>query len=177
LSLAGPARPSQVARARLRRLTSGPHLPATARVRARTLSLPLSLSLPGGPDLSVPNHPRSWPLSLAAQWDLDISVDCPVCRSPSLVYEPRLSATPLFPNLPLAVSVVDAPTTAHFPAMTSAPKPFYAAHAHSLPSLSCALSRAPSPSLSLYARSRGTSPKDRRRFVAIAVRPSRPLPR
>jgi hypothetical protein len=38
----------------------------------------------------------------------------------------------LFPNLPPALSIVDAPTTARFPATSHVPKPFSGARAHSL---------------------------------------------
>jgi hypothetical protein len=72
------------------------------------------------------------PLSLAARWDLAVSVDRTFARSPSLVCGPRLSVTPLFPNLLPTLSVVDAPMTTCFLATTLAPEPFSAAHAHAL---------------------------------------------
>jgi hypothetical protein len=103
---------------------------------AHTLSLPLSLPLPGGTGLSAPIRPRMRPLSLAARWDLPVSDDRPFARSPSLVYGPRLSATTPFPNLPPALSVMDAPTTARFPAMPHTPGAFLEpVPTHSLPSL------------------------------------------
>jgi hypothetical protein len=51
---------------------------------------------------------------------------------------PRWSADPAYQPLPSSLtfrpcSLVDAPTTARFPATTPAPEPFSAAHAHSLP--------------------------------------------
>jgi hypothetical protein len=99
LSLARP-------RARSRRLTGGPHLSATARVRARALSLPLSLLLYGGTGLSA--RPLVRTLSLS-----------PSCCTP-------------FPNLPPALSVVDAPMTRVSRPLPHAPEPFSGARTHSL---------------------------------------------
>jgi hypothetical protein len=100
-----------------------------------------------------------------------------VCRSPSLVRGPRLSATPLFPNLPPALSVVYSPMTTHFPATTLALEPFSAAHAHSLTPLAQLRLQLNSLTLSLCTCARGTPPKVRRCSVAVVERPSRPLPR
>lgn len=130
---------------RPRRLIGEPHLSATT---AHVLPLPLSLPLPGGTDLLASIRPRMRPLSLAARWDLPVSADRPFARSPSLVCGPRLSATAPFPNVPLALSVVDAPMTARFPTTSPAPEPFSGVRAHSLPSPSYAPSQTPSLSCS-----------------------------
>jgi hypothetical protein len=120
--------------------------PASAHARSLSLS---PFPLPDATDLSAPTHPRSWPLSLAAWWDIPVSADRPFARSPSLVYGPHLSATPLFPNLLPALFVVDAPTTARFLAMTLTPEPFSAAHAHALTPLAQLRSHLNSLALSL----------------------------
>jgi hypothetical protein len=151
--------------------------PASDRPRPCTISLSLSpFPLSSGTDLSAPTHPRSWPLLLADRWDLPVSADRPFARSPSLVYGPRLSATPLFPNLLPTLSVMDATTTTRFPAMTLAPKLFSAAHAHALTPLTQLHPQLNCLALSLALRTRpwnsdeGSPPfRDHRRVFAASV--------
>jgi hypothetical protein len=91
-------------------------------MRLHTLSLSLSLPLPGGPGLSAPNSSaRAFFLSLSHGTSLS-AVDRPLLCA-SLVRGPRLSATLLIPNLPPAHSAMDAPTL-----RISRPPP----HAHDL---------------------------------------------
>jgi hypothetical protein len=71
---ASPTRPSQAARAPASSDRWTPS--ASDRLRPRTRSLSLSpLPLPSGPDLSALTRPHSWPLSLAARWDLPVSAN------------------------------------------------------------------------------------------------------
>jgi hypothetical protein len=132
---------AQLGRPRPRRLTGGPHLPATAHIRARALSLPLSLPLPGRPDLSAPNRSHGLPLSLAARWDLPVSVDCPFAA------HPRWSTDPAYQPLPS--SLTSRPCSSSwmrqrpriFRPRPTCPSPFlHPTPTHSLPSPYCALS-------------------------------------
>jgi hypothetical protein len=87
---------------------------------------------------------------------------------------PRLSATLVFPNLPPALSIVDTPTTTRFPAMTSAPEPFSAAHAHSLTPLAQLRPQPSTLALTLALRARpwnsaeGSPPFCGRRRASVA---------
>ena len=137
VSPAGPARARAPARRTLARAHSSP-LPLAAQwgrpidAEPSALVATLARCSVGPPSQHLAAH---LPLTLAG-------------------HGPHLSATPLFPNLPPALSVMDAPTTACFPATTSAPEPFSAAHAHSLTPLA-QLRPQPStlaPSLALRAR-------------------------
>jgi hypothetical protein len=66
-----PARACAPAPAHQPSLTGGPHL----SVPSRACSLfPLPLSLRSGADLSTSNRPRPWSLSLAARWDIHVSI-------------------------------------------------------------------------------------------------------
>jgi hypothetical protein len=166
------------ARARPRRLTGGPHLPATALIHACTFSL-LSHPLPGGLGLSAPIRSRPHVLSLAAQWTPSISVDRPFTNPLSLPRGPHPSDP--VPNLPprprcgrAHVLAVDEPTSAQFPATSARPCPFRAhtplAH---FPMLICALIRALLPSLSPCAHP-GSSAAAHRSPPSVLWPPSNP---
>jgi hypothetical protein len=142
-------------------LTGGPHLSATI---AHALSLPLSLPLHGGTILSSPIRPCTRPFSLATRWALYISVDRSFAHSPSLAYEPHLSATTPFPNLPPALSVVDAPTTRISWPLPHALEPFSRAHTHSLAPLSQLRPQPNTLPLSRTTRAPWSSPVVRRLF-------------
>jgi hypothetical protein len=106
----------------------------------------------------APTRPR--PLSLAGRWDLSIDVDRPFALSPSLVCRPHMSATPLFPNLPPTLSIMDALTTTCFPATTLTSKPFSVAHTHSLAPLAQLRPQLNSLALCLTLRTRPWNPAE-----------------
>ena len=118
------------------------------------------------------------PLLLAAWWDLPVSADRPFARSSSLVCGPRLSATAPFPNAPLALSVVDAPMTARFPATSPVPEPFSRVRTHSLTPLAQLRPQPNSLALSLALHTRPwSSDVIRLRSVAVVEHLLRLLPR
>jgi hypothetical protein len=127
----------------------------------------------GGPRMSAPTRAPSLPLSLAAPWSRSGgAVLSPACSLLSLSYRPHLSARPQLP--------------AHDPPQWTRPRPRIlrprpsvcalfeprALLAH-LPSLTCALSRTPSPSLSLCAR-RESSATAHRGPTSVLRPPSSP---